>query len=127
MRSPAASSTTLWRVAPQHPPAEGTRFGFSAPAWITLKDDPDGRFVLTPTRTGNLAMGRFLQKDPVPTDGENPYAYARNNPVLWTDAEGHQAGDVVVGGEEVGVSVLEAIAAVFVEVPSSLFRCHFSL
>ena len=94
-----------------NPPPEGTRFGFSVPAWIMLKDDPDGRFVLTPTRTGNLAMGRFLQKDPVPTDGENPYAYARNNPVLWTDAEGHQAGDVVVGGEEVGVSVLEAIAA----------------
>ena len=85
-----------------NPPPEGTRFGFSVPAWIMLKDDPDGRFVLTPTRTGNLAMGRFLQKDPVPTDGENPYAYARNNPVLWTDAEGHQAGDVVVGERKSG-------------------------
>ena len=43
-----------------NPPPEGTRFGFSVPAWIMLKDDPDGRFVLTPNPHGQLGDGEVF-------------------------------------------------------------------
>ena len=59
------------------PPAEGTRFGFSAPAWMTPKDDLDGALLLTPTRTYHAGVGRFLQKDPAIV---NPFTFAGRRP-----------------------------------------------
>jgi RHS repeat-associated protein len=70
------------------PPPEGSRFVFSAPAWMMLKDDPDGRYAITPTRTCDLATGRFLQKDSAAKDGANPYVYVRNNPTKGVDPSG---------------------------------------
>ncbi|MGA9023731.1 MAG: hypothetical protein WB408_18465, partial [Terracidiphilus sp.] len=56
------------------PPTEGTRFSFSAPAWVTLNDDPDGVVVVTPTRWRHVGIGRFGQRDPIQRTGtENPY------------------------------------------------------
>lgn len=49
------------------PPPEGTRFSYSAPAWIELKDDPDGVLVMTPTRAYHRGAGSFLEKDPQTT------------------------------------------------------------
>ena len=40
------------------------RFGMSSPAYVELKDAPDGDLVITPTRTYYRGIGRFLQRDP---------------------------------------------------------------
>ena len=68
------------------PPPEGTRFGFSAPAWMTLKDDPDQRFIITPTRIYDTATGRFMQRDKLRLSGR--YSYAWDNPLSYYDPNG---------------------------------------
>jgi uncharacterized protein RhaS with RHS repeats len=71
------------------PPPEGTRFGFSAPAWIELKDDPDGVLIMTPTRTYHSGAGRFLQRDANPSS-PGSYIYDNNRPSLIADPTGLQ-------------------------------------
>ncbi len=39
------------------------------------------------------AVGRWLSADPVGADGQNRYAYVRNNPLHYTDPTGHSAFD----------------------------------
>ena len=73
------------------PPVEGTRFGFSAPAWITLKDDPDSSTLLPPTRGYYAGAGRFLQRDPRKRLAGG-YLYARGNPPVLVDANGAVPG-----------------------------------
>jgi YD repeat-containing protein len=79
-----------WR-RPLHsaPPAEGTRFGPGAPAWIILPDDPAGTLILTPTRTYHSGIGRMLQRDQARNG--NPYAALGNNPVQSVAADGQGA------------------------------------
>jgi RHS repeat-associated protein len=68
------------------PPPEGTRFSFSAPAWVTLQDDPDNRWLITPTRMCDSSTGRFVQRDRQGLDGD--YSYAATNPIIRVDPWG---------------------------------------
>jgi hypothetical protein len=47
------------------------------------------RLYITPSgRVYCPDIGRFLQKDPLARPGENPYVYARNNPLRYVDPTG---------------------------------------
>ncbi|MCM1126199.1 MAG: hypothetical protein NC429_06965 [Lachnospiraceae bacterium] len=39
-------------------------------------------------------MGRFTQEDTYRGDGLNPYAYCRNNPVVYYDPDGHAGAGI---------------------------------
>ena len=70
-------------------PPEGTKVGFSSPAYTRLKDDPDARHWLTMTRPYDTWIGRFLQRDPMGyQDGMNLYEYLGNKPLGRTDPTG---------------------------------------
>lgn len=70
-------------------------FGFTG-AWT---DDETGLVYLR-ARDYDPATGQFLQVDPAVDDTRQPYAYAYNNPLLWTDPTGLDVwGDI---GEGVG-------------------------
>jgi RHS repeat-associated protein len=71
------------------PPPEGTRFGFSAPAWITPKDDPDNVLRWSPTRNYHAGIGRFLQRDQESSTLRD-YSYASQNPTSNGDPNGSQ-------------------------------------
>ena len=71
------------------PPAEGTRFGFSAPAWMAPKDDPDGVFLWTRRRAYDAGVGRFLQRDAI-KGLAGTYVYANGNPNSHMDPSGLQ-------------------------------------
>jgi len=88
------------------PPPEGTRFSFSAPAWVTLNDDPDERLFITRARTYYSGIGRFMQKDP--EDGlAGGYIYALANPLSYTDPEGtFTLIELAVGVVVVAVAVI---------------------
>lgn len=58
-------------------------FGFTG-AWT---DDETGLVYLR-ARDYDPATGQFLQVDPAVDDTRQPYAYAYNNPLLWTDPTG---------------------------------------
>jgi uncharacterized protein RhaS with RHS repeats len=93
------------------PPPEGARFTFSAPAWVTLNDDPDERVLLSPTRMFNVYAGMFLQPDPLRFTtssngrsidwdldgyrvGLQVYEYAHSTPLLFADPKGTVCGIV---------------------------------
>jgi hypothetical protein len=69
------------------PPPEGTRFGFSAPAWMVLRDAPGGDIILSPTRWYIDEAGRFGQRDPVHSS-TNRSRYLLVNPLDGSDATG---------------------------------------
>jgi YD repeat-containing protein len=71
------------------PPPEGTRFRFSAPAWIVLNDDPDGLVLLSPARLYHVAAGRFTQRDHK-SSLAGDYIYGLNRPTLLVDPTGRE-------------------------------------
>ena len=111
------------------PPPEGTRFGFSAPAWMTPKDDPDGWLLLSPTRAYCAATGRFLQKDPAANNpsasgsrrfdsgiklmlGTNLYVYVQNAPMVGIDPDGRFPWVIACCVVALGFAVYEVYKAV---------------
>ena len=68
-------------------PPEGTKVGFSSPAYLRLKDDPDHRHWLTMTRSYDSWVGRFLQRD-VMGGLRGDYQYAQNRATRFVDPTG---------------------------------------
>jgi len=94
------------------PPAEGTRFGMSAPAWMMLKDDPDGVVVASPSRAYYNAVGIWLSRDP---KGGLPgsYRYAVGNPLSFADANGRAASSLAEAEAEYGGPLPSYMASIF--------------
>ena len=78
-------------------------FGFTG-AWT---DEMTGLVYLR-ARDYDPATGQFLQVDPAVDDTRQPYAYAYNNPLLWTDPTGLDVwGDIGAGMLAFGAGVLD--------------------
>ncbi len=65
--------------------------------WIGERDDPETGLTYLNARYYDPELARFIQADWLnPTDpyvGTNRYAYAANNPVLYSDPSGHRIDD----------------------------------
>jgi RHS repeat-associated protein len=80
-------------------------FGFTG-AWT---DDETGLVYLR-ARDYDPATGQFLQVDPAVDDTRQPYAYAYNNPLLWTDPTGLDVwGDIGEGLLGFGAGLLDGL------------------
>jgi RHS repeat-associated protein len=56
-------------------------------------------------RDYDSSLGRYIQSDPIGLEGgDNPFVYANDNPLRWTDPEGLQSGSLTLpikGGEAI--------------------------
>ncbi|MCS0500487.1 RHS repeat-associated core domain-containing protein [Protaetiibacter mangrovi] len=78
-------------------------FGFTG-AWT----DEATRLVYLRARDYDPSTAQFLQVDPAVDDTHQPYAYAYNNPLLWTDPSGLDVwGDIGAGVLAFGAGVLD--------------------